>query len=106
MYKAADNFPPHMSSALWRFEHLNLQITSGSFYLSDKKVARALGFLPVLLEQMTGIKRLWLNFKTFELLKQERNYQVNESMIHVLPFLKSFLRGLYGHISSCSTFRD
>lgn len=65
-FKPTDPFSWQMVLALYRLERLELQITPSQRQLFDHGLSGALGFLPFLLEQMTGLKRLTLRLETDE----------------------------------------
>lgn len=72
MYNMTQRFPRQMAIALCKLESLNLQITPSRFDPVDQENTKALGFLPQLLEQMTGLKKLHLVLLTAERIKKER----------------------------------
>lgn len=71
-FKLTDSFSRHVVLALYRLEHLELQITPCQRQLFDQGRAGALGFFPSLLEQMTGLKRLKLTLETDECVRRWR----------------------------------
>ncbi|CAF9924098.1 hypothetical protein IMSHALPRED_006100 [Imshaugia aleurites] len=64
-------FPSHMTMALWKLESLELQITPRTSDTVDQVNTEALGILPHLLEQMTGLRRLDLRLLTAECIKAQ-----------------------------------
>lgn len=72
MYNMTQRFPRQMTIALCQLESLKLQITPRRYDLVDQENTKALGFLPQLLEQMTGLKRLDLVLITAERIRKER----------------------------------
>ncbi|CAF9936139.1 MAG: hypothetical protein ALECFALPRED_006711 [Alectoria fallacina] len=71
-YNITQSFPRHMAIALCHLESLKLQITPHRYELLDHEDAKALGFLPQLLEQMTGLNSLSLILLTAERVKKQR----------------------------------
>ncbi|MCJ1460689.1 hypothetical protein MMC28_011071 [Mycoblastus sanguinarius] len=72
-YRMTDSFPRHMATAFWQLKSLELKITPRSSQFLDHEDKEALGFLPQLLEQTTGLTRLGLHLLTAERLKWQRS---------------------------------
>lgn len=72
IHNITQSFPRHMAIAFFQLESLTLQITPHPYDLLDHGNAKALGFLPQLLEQMTGLKSLSLMLLTAERVKRQR----------------------------------
>ena len=71
-YHITESFPRHMAVALWQLESLKLQITPRIADIVNHENAETLGFLPYLLEKMTGLRELDLKLLTAERIKDER----------------------------------
>lgn len=72
MFKVNDIFPCSMITALSQLESLELQITPYEHQIINYDPAGAPGFLPRMLEQMTGLKRLTLMLETAERVQHRR----------------------------------
>ena len=67
-----DAFAQHMATALRQLQTLELQITPRSYHAIDHGNLDALGYLPQLLEQLTNLRYLKLNFTSAESMRRER----------------------------------
>ena len=72
IYDISQRYPRHMAIAFCQLQSLTLQITPQLWNMVPHGDAKALGFLPQLLEQITGLKRLDLKLLTAERIKRQR----------------------------------
>ncbi len=102
MFEITDPFAHCMSTALCRLELLELQITPCESQLTNEGSANGLGFLPQLLEQMTGLKRLRLTLETAERVTQRGDYRLCGHLTTLVSIIrKSFQAMVDGHTLKC-----
>ena len=71
-YDLTDKFPHQMQISLCQLKNLCLQITPRSFIATKNEEGEGLGFLPQLLEQLTGLESLYLKLIAISNPRKER----------------------------------